>query len=80
MCVCVCVCARVHFNHTVLMCAKSLWLYSTLYNPVYGSPPGSSVHGIFQASILEWVVMASSRRSSRPRDQTCISYITCFGR
>ena len=34
------------------------------------SPPGSSVHGIFQARILEWVAMPSSRGSSHPRDQT----------
>ena len=36
------------------------------------SPPGSSVCGILQASILEWVAMPSSRGSSRPRDQTCL--------
>ena len=36
------------------------------------SPPGSSVHGIFQARILEWVAMPSSRGSSWPRDWTCI--------
>ena len=30
------------------------------------SPPGSSVHGIFQARILEWVAMPSSRGSSQP--------------
>ena len=35
--------------------------------------PGSSVHGILQARILEWVAVSSSRRSSRPRDQTCVS-------
>jgi len=34
------------------------------------SPPGSSVHGILQARILEWVAMPSSRGSSHPRDQT----------
>ena len=34
------------------------------------SPPGSSVHGISQARILEWVVMPSSRGLSRPRDGT----------
>ena len=33
-------------------------------------PPGSSVHGILQAKILEWVVIPFSRGSSRPRDQT----------
>ena len=40
-------------------------------------PPGSSVHGIFQARILEWVAISSSRGSSPPRDGMCIS---CFGR
>ena len=40
-------------------------------------PSGSSVHGIFQARILEWVTIPFSRGSSWPRDQTCIS---CIGR
>ena len=39
-------------------------------NPVDRSPPGSSVHGILQARILEWVAMPSSRGSSWPRDRT----------
>ena len=39
------------------------------------SPPGSSVHGILQARILEWVAMPSSRGSSQPRDQTQVSHI-----
>ena len=39
------------------------------------SPPGSSVHGILQARILEWVAIPFSRGSSRPRDQTQISCI-----
>ena len=43
------------------------------------SLPGSSVHGIFQARILEWVAMSSSRGLSRPRDQTGISYTSCIG-
>ena len=43
------------------------------------SLPGSSVHGILQARILEWVAMPSSRRSSRPRDQTHISYVSYIG-
>ena len=38
---------------------------------------GSSVHGVFQARILEWVAISLSRGSSRPRDQTCVS---CIGR
>ena len=36
------------------------------------SPPGSSVHGILQARVLEWVAMPASRGSSQPRDQTHI--------
>ena len=43
------------------------------------SLPGFSVHGIFQARILEWVAMSSSRGSSQPRDQTHVSYISCIG-
>ena len=38
----------------------------TLCNPVNCSPPGSSVHGILQARVLEWVAMPSSRGSSQP--------------
>ena len=41
------------------------------------SPPGSSVHGIFQARILEWVAISSSRGSSWSRDQ---SWVSCIGR
>ena len=45
----------------------------TLCNPKDCSPPGSSVHGIPQAGILEWVAMPFSRGSSWPRDQTRVS-------
>ena len=52
----------------------------TLGNPVACSPPGSSVHGILQARILEWVAISFSRESSQPRDQTQVSLIAgrCF--
>ena len=40
----------------------------TLCDPMDCSPPGSSVRGILQARILEWVAVSSSRGSSRPRD------------
>ena len=43
--------------------------------PPHCSPPGSSVHGIFQARILEWVAISFSRGSSRPRDWTRVSCI-----
>ena len=48
-------------------------LCPTLCNPMDYSPPGSSVHGIFQARILEWGAMPSSRGSSWPRNRTRIS-------
>ena len=44
-------------------------------NPMDCSPPGSFIHGILQARILEWVAISSSRGSSWPRDQT---YISCI--
>ena len=60
--------------------AKSLQLCPTLCNPMDCSPPGSSVHGILQARILEWVAMPSSRGYSQPRDQTQVSCISCIDR
>ena len=44
-----------------------------IFNLLDCSPQSSSVHGIFQARILEWVAISSSRGSSQPRDQICIS-------
>ena len=61
------------------VCAKLLKLCLTLCDPVDCSPPGSSVHGILQARILEWVAMPSDRGSSQPGDQTCVSCISCVG-
>ena len=45
----------------------------TLCNPMDCSLPGSSVHGIFQAGVLEWVAISFSRRSSQPKDWTQVS-------
>ena len=50
----------------------------TLCNPMDCSPPGSSVHGISQARILEWVTIPFSRVSSPSRDWTCISQVYCL--
>ena len=47
----------------------------TLCGPMDYSPPGSSVHGILQATILEWVAIPFSRRSSQLRDRTQVSCI-----
>ena len=46
-----------------------------LRDPMGCSSPGSSVHGILQATILEWVAVSYSRGSSQPRDQNHISYV-----
>ena len=58
-------------------CAQSC---PTLCNPMDCRPPGSSVHGIFQAIILEWVAISYSRGSSQPRDWTYVSSISCLSR
>ena len=50
-------------------------LYLTLCDPMDCSLPGSSVHGILQARILEWAAMPFSRGSSWPRDRTRVSWI-----
>ena len=47
----------------------------TLCNPMDCSLPGSSLHGILQARVLEWVAISFSRGSSWPRDQTQVSRI-----
>ena len=49
----------------------------TLCNHMNCSPPGSSVHAIFQARILEWADISLSRGSSQPRDHTLISCVFC---
>ena len=60
------------------LCAQSLRSCPTLCDTLDCSPPGSSVHGILQSRILEWVAMPWSRVSSQPRDWTCISCISCI--
>ena len=67
VCVCVCVCSVIQS-------------YLTLGNPMDCYPPGSSLHGILQARILEWVALFFSRGSFRPRDQTRIFCVSCTGR
>ena len=50
-------------------------LCPTLCNPMDHDPQGSSIHGILQARILDWVAISFSRGSSQPRDQTRVSCI-----
>ena len=65
------------WNHTcMLSCFSHVWLCGAMEC----SQPGSSVHRILQARILEWVAMPSSKCSSQPRDQTHISYTFCIDR
>ena len=52
-----------------------VWLFC---DTIDCSLPGSSVHGIFQARILERVAVSFSRGSSQPRDQTCVSSICIY--
>ena len=56
-------------------CAKSLQSCPTLCNAMGWSPPGSSVHGILQARILEWVDSLASRGSSRPMSRTRLLHL-----
>ena len=62
------------------MCAKSLQSCMNLWYPMDYSPPSSSVYGILQARILEWVSMPSSRGPFQPRGQTYVSYVCCVGK
>ena len=63
-------------SSTHILCAARSVAQSclTLRDPMDCSPPGSSVHGILQARMLEWVALPSSRGSSQPRDQTQVLY------
>ena len=54
-------------------------LCPTLWSPTDCSLPGTSVHRIFQAKILEWVVISFSKGSFWPKDWTCISCVSCIG-
>ena len=63
-------CAREDRNKVTQSCL-------TLCNPMNCCLPGSSVHGIFQARILEGVAISFSRESSQPRYQTHSSWIAC---
>ena len=67
VCVCVCACA-----------CSAPQLCPTLCDAIDYSPPGSSLHGISQARILEWVAISFSRRSSRSRDWPLVSYVSAL--
>ena len=66
---------RTSFLYDCVQVCSAAQLCPTLFNSKDCSPPGSSVHGILQARILEWLAMPSFRGSSGPRDPTHISCI-----
>ena len=63
-----------YFLQTLLKVVTQLCL--ALCDPMDWSLPGSSIHGIFRARVLEWVAMSFSRGSSLPRDWTQVSHIS----
>ena len=67
-------------NHLVCVCMLKHLVVSDSLQPLDCSLPGSSVHGISQARILEWVAISSSKGTSQPRDQTRVSCVSCSGR
>ena len=76
---------KIRFIYTVGHCtcdvhADSLSHVGLFADSLDCSPPGSPVHGILQARIPEWVAMPSSRGSSRFKDRTHVSYISCIWR
>ena len=71
------ICQFIHELNCYLAWARAQ-LSLTLCDARNCSLPGSSVHGIFQARTLEWVVIFSSRGSSWPRDRNHISYVSCI--
>ena len=58
----------------------SCFSHIQLCDPMDSSSPGSSIHEILQARLLEWVSISFSRGYSQPRDQTHLSCISCIGR
>ena len=60
-------------EQTVRLVVGPVWLFVT---PWTVAPPGSSVQGLLQARMLEWVTMPSSRRFFQPRDRTHASYVS----
>ena len=66
----------IHLFFIIILCVLSCFSHAQLCESMNCSPPGSSVHGIFQARVLEWVAMPFSRGSSWLRDwmgDSCIA-------
>ena len=70
--------ATSHFWVPTVLCSVAQSCPS-LCDPMDRSPPGSSVLGIFQTRILEWIAISSSKGSSQPRVRNCVSHISYIG-
>ena len=70
----------INIIHTLKVKVMSLSHVQIFCDPMDCSLPGYSVHGIFQARVLEWLAISFSRGSSQPRDRTLLSCIAgrCF--
>ena len=64
-------------NHTSVLSSWVTKLFRLFCHPIDCGPPGSSVHGILQSRIMEWVAISFSSGSSGLRDKTCVC---CIGR
>ena len=73
-----CIYSLLDFFPVCCCCCFVAKLCLTLCDPMDCSPPGSSVHGIHQVTLLEWVAIPLSRGSSWPRDQTQVFCITVW--
>ena len=81
-CLFLCLCLSISLPSPVPSSSKGAQPLSSvrLCDPMDYSPAGSSVHGLLQARMLEWLAISYSRGSSRPRDWSWISCISCIGR
>ena len=75
----------VHSKNSPRLSKECMHVQSLSHSQLFVTPPdcslpGSSVHGIFQARLLKWVAISSSRRSSWPRDWTHVSSVFCVSR
>ena len=91
VCVCVYIYIYIHICIHICVCVYIyMYIYIYIYTYAQSSPtlcypvdyslPGSSIHRVFQARILEIVVISYSRGSSWPRNQTHVSCISCISR
>ena len=69
-----------YYKHTARVCVCACSVMSDSCDLIDCGLPGSSVHGIIQARMLECIAISFSRGSSWPRDWTHVSYVSCTGR